>query len=388
MKRGIHRQEDMSGFDATPLNLPVSESPAGTEARLRKLAEAEVAALVASGEAEAVGLTGSLSTGRLWPSSDLDMLIITSKPVENPYRWSVRDGTVIHGCVTPWEKGEALKDRYPASLIETTEDDYALDAVWALDGMVAMEVVHDPAGRLRAVRDFVAGKRFASEVVVPRRPRLLARARKERKALSEAVAANPVDEMKWHYKKPGDLLAVLWLEKAGRVVSHKEMDPALGEIGMATGRPGLRELFRTAEGVGHLAGWKEEIGGIFDEYLRLYSPALDALLAVYRGGHDPDGFAVAECVYLRHVVWSVRYALEKDCLLHLGSVRDMLGEYNPPLVPGFLGKCGTPLDETAAAALVAAHRRALDALAPGPWEPRAAALDELIALGEGISGRP
>jgi len=338
--------------------------------------------LVASGEAEAVGLTGSLSTGRLWPSSDLDMLIMTSKPVQNPYRWTVRDGTVIHGCVTPWEKVEALKDRYPASLIETTEDDYALDAVWALDGMVAMEVMHDPAGRLRAVHDFVAGKRFAPEVIVPRHPRLLARAKRERKALGEAVAANPADETKWHYKKPTDLLAVLWLEKAGRVVSHKEMDLSLGEIGAAVGRPGLRELFRTAEGVEHLAARKEEIGRIFGEYLGLYSPALDFLLAAYRGGHDPDEFAVAECVYLRHVVWSVRYALEKDCLLHLASVRDMLAEYNPPLVPGFLGKCGKPMTDGAAAALVAAHRRALVALDPGPWEPRAAALDELISLAE------
>ena len=152
------------------MNLPVHEAPEATRMRLRRIAEAEVTALVASGEVSAVGLTGSLSTGRLWPSSDLDMLITTEKPVENRFRWTVRDGVVNHGCLVNWAGVEAFRDRYPESFTDLTADEYAMDSVWALDGMVAMEVRHDPTGRLRAVRDFVAKRRFDPEVVGMRRP--------------------------------------------------------------------------------------------------------------------------------------------------------------------------------------------------------------------------
>lgn len=355
--------------------------------RLRRIAEAEAAVLVASGEVSAVGLTGSLSTGRLWPSSDLDMLITTEKPVENRFRWTVREGVVNHGCLVNWASVEAFRDRYPESFVDLTADEYAMDSVWALDGMVAMEVMHDPTGRLGAVKDFVAQRRFDPEVVRMRRPLLLARARKELTALGTALAGNPADEARWHYRKPVDLLAVVWLEKAGLVVSHKEIDPNLGDIGAATGNQGFRDLFRRAEGVAHLAVKREETAGVFDAYLRLYSPALAAVLESPGGGRFADDpYAAANCVYLRHTIWSVRYALERDCLLHLGCVRDVLAEDDPSLLPRLLARCGRPMDDAAASALSSAHRRALETLAPGPWEPRAAAFEELLELGAGLAG--
>jgi hypothetical protein len=43
------------------------------------------------------------------------------------------------------------------------------------------------------------------------------------------------------------------------------------------------------------------------------------------------------------------------------------------------------MDDATASALSTAHCRALEALAPGPWEPRAAAFEELLALGSNLA---
>jgi len=365
------------------MSIPESESPGRTAARLRAIAEAETAAMVATGEAEAVGLTGSLSTGRLWPSSDLDMLIVSGRPVEDPFRWTVRDGVVIHGILEPWETVEGLRDGYPASVVDQASGKWILDATWALDGLVAMEPLHDPAGRLAAVRAFITPRRFAPEVVLPRRPRLLARAKAEHRASLEQYPTEP-ERGAWLHRCAIDVLAVLWLEAGQRIVSHKELDPGLGEIGERLGHPELRALFRRSEGVEDAAVRRDGIVRAFGDLLRLYSDSLDGLLTLYPTGDPAVDRTIADCVYARHTIQSVPHALERSCLLHLGSVYESLQEHDLARVPRIAADRRPPGRPPARPVsgddLLAARDRAYAALSLASWDARTAALDELISV--------
>ncbi len=361
------------------------ESPEQTTARLRAIAEAETAAMVATGEAEAVGLTGSLSTGRLWPSSDLDILIITERPVENPFRWTVRNGVVIHGVLEPWETAEGLRDGYPASVVDQASGKWILDATWALDGLVAMEPLHDPAGRLATLRAFMTPRRFALEVVRPRRPRLLARAKAEHRASLESYPKEPWTGV-WLHRCAIDVLAILWLEAGQRIVSHKELDPGLGEIGDRLGAPELRGLFRRAEGVEDVPVRRDAIVRAFGDLLGLYSGSLDDLLTLYPTGDPAVDRTIADCVYARHTIQSVPHALERSCLLHLGSVNETLHEHDLARVPRIAAERRppghAPAHPVSGDQLLAARDRACAALSLAPWEAQTAAVDELILFTE------
>jgi hypothetical protein len=297
----------------------------------------------------------------------------------------VRDGVVIHGVLEPWETAEGLRDGYPASVVDQASGEWILDATWALDGLVAMEPLHDPAGRLAALRAFMTPRRFAPEVVRPRRPRLLARAKAEHRASLESYPAEPERGL-WLHRCAIDVLAVLWLEAGQRIVSHKELDPGLGEIGERLGHPELRGLFRKAEGVESVAARRDAIVRAFDDLLRLYSESLDDLLTLYPTGEPAADRTIADCVYVRHTIQSVPHALERSCLLHLGSVYEALQEHDLARVPRIAAERRPPgrppAHPVSGDDLLSALDRACAVLSLAPREARTTALDELIAFTE------
>ncbi|MEK7767378.1 MAG: hypothetical protein AAB368_14200 [bacterium] len=354
------------------------ETPDQTIARLRRVADAEATAAVAAGTADAVGLTGSASSGRVWPSSDLDILFMSDRITERWFRYTVRDGIVLHGIVTPWPELEAFRELYPSRMIESATWERILNATWAMDGLVAMNILHDSSGRLQAMQAFMAKHRFAPDVVVPRRPLLLARARAEHRKSLDALDNNPREAHRLHHQVI-DLLGVIWLEAGRRISSHKELDTTLGAVGLALGVTQLQELFRMAEGVETYPASRTTIEEAFANLLDLYTPALDGLLTGYPTGDGACDWKIADHVYVRHMAQSVPHALERGCLLHLASVRESLQGYELDWVPREAAKHGLaipiPLGQ-----LPAAQAAALETLAPTPWASRHAALEELFRL--------
>ncbi len=370
----------------TLLNASLNEQPEATAARLQAVARAEAAAAVASGEADAVGLTGSLSTGRLWPSSDLDILLPSDLVSRHRFRWTVREGVVIHGVLTPWEPLEALRTGYPDSFINTAKGEWILDAVWALDGLLQMVPLHDPEGRLAALRAFAREHRFASEVVEPRRPLLLDVARRGCEGAAARIKEGKPEWARWSYRQGFEALGFLWLEAGRRITSHKELDPVLGEIGVALGEPGLQQAFRRTAGVEGCPERGPAIRDAFAELLRLYSPALDSLLKAGEPANRTLAVELPDFVYARHQILSVAYAVPRGCWLHLAGLAELLdeagvAEINFAWLARAAARTGAPgIPEERA--LLAARDRARTALALAPWEDRLAGLRELIALSE------
>lgn len=355
-----------------------TETPDQTIARLRSIANAEAAAAVASGVADAVGLTGSASSGRLWPSSDLDLLFMSERITERWFRWTSRDGIILHGVVTPWKELEDFRELYPGRMIDTATWGWILDATWQMDGLVGMRILHDPSGRLEAMQAFMAAHRFAPEVVAPRRPLLLARARAEHRKSLDALDSHPREAHRLHHHVI-DILGVIWLEAGRRITSHKELDATLGEIGPALGIPDLQVLFRKAEGVETFLERRTTIEQAFGNLLDLYSPALDGLLTGYPTGDGACDWKIADHVYPRHMIQSVPHALEHRCLLHVAALKESLTEYELSWVPLEAAKRGLPAP-VSPDRLNAARESAMATLIPAPWESRQRALDELFSL--------
>lgn len=349
-----------------------------TSARLRRIAEAEARSLVDSGRADAVALTGSASSGRVWPSSDIDILFLSGRNTEWEFRWTVREGTIVHGVLTPWEHLEAFRERFPERMIEAATWRLILDATWSMDGLVAMVPLHDPAGRLAAMQAFMRERRFAPEVVRGRRPLLIARAAAEHQAGRAAEADQPLEALGRHHAAV-DLLGIAWLEAGERITSHKELELALDEVGRRLGVPELAGLFRRALGVEGFMRRRAAIESAFAALWTVYNEALEALLTCYPTG-DPDvDRHLADHVYSRHIIASVPHALARDCVLHLASVRKALHEQDLRLVPREAAERGRPVPVTSER-LEDAVRAALATLEPAPRSSCHAAFEELLAL--------
>lgn len=251
----------------------IDASAEARAARLRRIASVEIAR-----HREALGflgaaLEGSLATGAVWPSSDVDFTIVPRPEASEeqsiewerqkalPFRQEHNDGRIhIDVCGEregiPWHKhltdDRALRDLvegYPMSFIRPAEGPYHPAAHWFLDGLIVMQVVDDPEGLLRETRRFVATRRFAPEVWEGRRSALL---RELRRQLDLAHAAMERGEPDAAYQLLsgdsgfGAIAARLWLEGARRSTSSKEQDGRLAEVTGAAGCPEAHALYRVA----------------------------------------------------------------------------------------------------------------------------------------------
>jgi predicted nucleotidyltransferase len=249
----------------------IDASAEARTARLRRIAAAEIAR-----HREALGflgaaLEGSLATGAVWPTSDVDFTIVP-RPEDSKERlveWEQRESfpflkehtdqrTHIDVCGQregiPWHKHitdpRALLDLvegYPTSFIRPAEGPFNPGAHWFPDGLAVMEVVDDPEGLLAETRQFVAARRFAPEVWEGRRFALLQELRRQRDRADEAMERGEADAA--YQLLSGDagfaaVAAQLWLEGAQQISSSKEQDGRLAQVAAAAGCPEAHALYR------------------------------------------------------------------------------------------------------------------------------------------------
>jgi hypothetical protein len=366
------------------MSLPLDETPEQTTQRLHRLAHDELAASLAAGGIDATAMDGSLSSGRLWPSSDLDLTVVPSTGTEWGVEWGVREGVVVHKHLNRWPVLQRLRDGYPESFIEAASSDWMRDANWMLDGVASIQPVHDPEGRLQAMSGFFRAHRFAPEVVLPRRPLLLARA--------DAFAAEAAQAFEGGDPLAGEsvleigleAVALVWLEAAERIISLKELDPALADACAALGAPEAHSLFRATAGVAGLEARVPALLPAARRLLDLYSGWVDALPpeAGAPGVIGSIGDSLGYRVWFRHRIWSMIYAPERGCYLHLASVRQQLVRQEVEEWEAFAARW-TPAGSSPLAdygALRRARAALLDAFPLAPPAERLHAFDALRRL--------
>jgi predicted nucleotidyltransferase len=242
-------------------------------ARLHRIAAVEIARHREAQGFLGAALEGSLATGNIWPSSDVDFTIIP-RPEHSPEHlvaWEQREAlpfvkeradqwVQIDVCGEregiPWHKHltdhRALRDLlegYPESFIRPADGPFDPGANWLLDGLSVMAVIDDPEGLLGETHRFVAAHRFAADVWEGRRFALLRELRRQRDLAHEAMERGEVEAA--YQRLSGDtgfaaVAAQLWLEGAQRITSGKEQDGRLAEVTRAAGCPEAHALYRRA----------------------------------------------------------------------------------------------------------------------------------------------
>lgn len=366
--------------------LPLEETPEQTYARLLAVAQAELGAAVESGDADATGLDGSLGTGHVWPSSDVDVTVVRASGQESSVRWTIRDGLMVHAHQSPWPLLERLRDGYPRTFVDTAAGDWIRDPTWLLDGLAIVRPVHDPLGRLAALKAFIAEHRFRPEVVEPRRPLLVAHSLKRAHTAQEKLARGEADSAAELAELAAEALAMVWLEADRRIISMKELDPELAGACAAAGAPDAHPLFRAAYGVDALERSRPDLPNAFQELVVAHSNWADRLVPTYPTGDDELNWTLLLQVNHRHHFWSARHALERGCLIHLAGVRryvqalsaDELRETaaNWPDDPSSPSSTGDGIY----ARIAAARQRVLDAFPQPPLPDRLTALQALHDL--------
>ena len=217
---------------------------------LHRMAEIEIARHAEREPLLGAALDGSLATGAVWPTSDLDFTIVPEpgRLRRDWVEWGERDGIPWHKHVSLRRTLLELMEGYPDSFACRAEGEFNLDANWLLDGMAVMEVVHDPTGLLAEVKAFVSERRFAADVWDRRRAAFLA---EMRRVLSSAQESREKGEPAAALDARGggagfsSLAAQVWLEGARRIYSGKEQDGAFAEAARKAGRPEAHALYRT-----------------------------------------------------------------------------------------------------------------------------------------------
>jgi hypothetical protein len=206
--------------------LPLTETPEQTRARLLPLAEQELAEAFAAGGVAATAVDGSLGSGKLWPSSDLDLTVVPEGDgPEWGVEWRVRGGLVVHKHLNRWTLLERLQRDFPQSFVDTAAGNWVRDPTWLLDGLAILRPVHDPDGRLQIFADWMRAHRFAPEVVLGRRPLLLRRAQTQRDKAADACATDNATQAAWHLELAVESLALIYLDADQRIISTKQLDP-------------------------------------------------------------------------------------------------------------------------------------------------------------------
>jgi hypothetical protein len=223
-------------------------------ARLRRIAAVEIARHREKNGLLGAALDGSLATGALWPTSDLDFTVVPrpEKESQNDVEWGQRNGIIWHKHVTGRQILLDLVEGFPDSFIRPADQEFDLDANWLLDGLAVMEVVEDSGGLLAETKAFVAARRFAPQVWEGRRAALLNELRRQRDLARDALDRGEPEEAYSQLSRPTGLAVVagqLWLEAAHRIYSSKEQDGLLAEVTRAAGCPEAHALYHAALGV-------------------------------------------------------------------------------------------------------------------------------------------
>jgi len=296
------------------------ESEAEANPDLARLRAVGLAVLSDSADgASATAFDGSLATGRVWPSSDVDVTVLLPHGEDWDVQWLLRGDIVVHMHLTPAGVLERLQRGYPDSFIQTAAGDWFLDPTWFLDGLATMRPVHDPDGRLAEVSEFVRARRFAAEVVVPRRKLLLEQSAKWREAAEIALRNHQHLAADWSLSVAVDALAFAWLEAAGRTASHKELDPELAEVCSGFGRPDAHALFRAASGASQLRSCLPGVAHCFDQLLQAYLHRLNSV-PLFWPQHDGSDPFLLRLYHHKHRIHSACCALERGCYMHAAGV--------------------------------------------------------------------
>src|SRR5947209_19518867 len=149
-------------------------------AHLRRIAAVEIARHREAQGFLGAALEGSLATGAVWPTSDVDFTIVPlpEHSPEHLIEWEQREalsfpkefadqrlhidvcgereGISWHKHLTDARALQNMVEGYPASFIRPVEGPFDPAASWFLDGLAVMEMVEDPHGLLAATQDFVA----------------------------------------------------------------------------------------------------------------------------------------------------------------------------------------------------------------------------------------
>lgn len=249
----------------------IDDSTAARTARLRQIAAVEIARRRDGPGYLGAALDGSLATGAVWPSSDLDFTIVPPRETSFetllererlgalPFPWRHPDGR-LHVDVCGEQGGiswhehvtedQALLDLvrgYPESFMPPAEGSIDPSVNGFLDGIAVMEVVDDPEGLLRETRRFVAARRFSPEVWEGRRLALLQELRCRREQAHAALESGEPDAAYACLSGAGgfaSLAARLWLEGARRLISGKEEDGQLLAVAREVGYPEIHALYR------------------------------------------------------------------------------------------------------------------------------------------------
>jgi hypothetical protein len=286
----------------------IDSSAGAWAARLRRIAAAEITRHRDTLGFLGAALEGSLATGAVWPTSDVDFTVVPlpHHTRERLFEWEQREALPfpkefsdrrLHIDVcgqregVPWHKhltdARALQDMvqgYPASFIRLAEGPYDPAPTWFLDGLAVMEVIEDPEGLLAATQQFVAAHRFAPEVWEGRRSAFLHELRRRRDGAQEAMERGEADALSECLGSGTGFAAVaaqLWLESARRIGSSKEQDGQLAAATAAAGWPEAHALY-------HLTL------AVQPECARLVAPLLldlgDRAAALYRslGSSSPE----------------------------------------------------------------------------------------------------
>lgn len=367
--------------------VPLTETLEQTRARLLPLAHQELAEAFAAGGVAATAVDGSLGSGKLWPSSDLDLTVVPEGDgPEWGVQWRVRNGLVVHKHLNRWTLLERLRRDFPQSFIDTAAGNWVRDPTWLLDGLAVLRPVHDSDGRLQAFADWMHAHRFAPEVVAGRRPLLLRRAQSQRDRAADAFASGDTTQAASHLELATEALALIYLEADQRIVSSKLIDPELAHacdnLGFHTG---THVLFRQTVGVSGLTSTDLAIiCAAFAHLLRAFSDWLDPLVSAYPTGHPQRDLALARLAYYRHHAWSALYAPEHGCLLHLAAMRQFVQQISLADLSKYAAdSLATDADAGARllsdAGITAARDDLLNTFVlPDPPAARLAALDELL----------
>lgn len=249
----------------------VHASATARAAQLRQIAAVEIARHREGQGFLGAALEGSLASGRVWPSSDVDFTIVPlpSQSGEDLMEWEQREALPFVKAHTdrrlhidvcgeregiPWHKHltehQALMDLvagYPMSFIHPAEGAFDPAAHWFLDGLAVMQVVDDPEGLLAETRDFVGARRFTAEVWEGRRRALLRELRRQRDMAFAALERGEAETAYQLLSGDRGFAAVatrLWLEGAGQICSGKEQDGRLAAVTAAAGCPEAHALYR------------------------------------------------------------------------------------------------------------------------------------------------
>ena len=221
--------------------------------QLRRIAREEIRRHRERHGYRAAALDGSLATGALWPSSDLDFTLVPLPGfLDNPWvEWGQCEGIPWHKHLTFRRTLLDLMDGYPESFIHPAQGGFNADANWQLDGLATMAIMEDPEGLLAEVKAFVSARRFDPSVWEGRREGFLAELRHLLAAAREALDRGVYGEalqLLCGGRGFASVAGHVWLESARRIYSSKEQDGNLKEVARERGCPQAHSLYREAYG--------------------------------------------------------------------------------------------------------------------------------------------